>query len=312
VRAENRHALLALTTHGWTGPDPSQNLRIEGLPLNYRHAFHAGNFADVLKHVVLVALIEALTRKDKPLLYAETHAGAGLYDLGGAASRTGEFRDGVSRLWEVRDAPGPLGRLLDLVHGLEGNAERLLRYPGSPWLAAALLRPGDRIRLAELAPEPARDLSALLRNDRRVLVEQRDGYAALRAWLPPPERRALVLIDPPFETQLDEFKEIRAAVSEALQRFPAGVHAIWYPIKRRADLHPFIRWATHGGYRHVLRVELMVFPDNSPLRLNGCGMLILNAPFDLDHALMLPLRLMQERLAREPRASSTLEWLARD
>lgn len=288
------------------------NLSFEGLRLNYRHAFHAGNFADVLKHVVLVALIEALTRKDKPLLYAETHAGAGAYDLGGAASRTGEFRDGVGRLWDIRDATGPLGRYLDLVRGFEGNAERLLRYPGSPWLAAALLRPGDRIRLAELAADPARELADLFRGDRRVLVEPRDGYAALRAWLPPPERRALVLLDPPFETQLDEFKDIRTAVTDALQRFAAGVHAIWYPIKRRADLHPFLRWATHGGFRHVLRIELMVWPDNSPLRLNGCGMLVLNAPFDLDRTLASPLRSLQERLARESRASSTLEWLARD
>lgn len=280
--------------------------------MNYRHAFHAGNFADVLKHVVLVALIEALTRKDKPLLYAETHAGAGLYDLGGAASRTGEFRDGIGRLWDVKDAPGPLGRYLDLVRGCDGNAGRLLRYPGSPWFAASLLRPGDRLRLAELAYEPARELATLFKTDRRVLVEQRDGYGALKAWLPPPERRALALIDPPYEAQLDEFKCIRTAVSDALQRFPGGVHAIWYPIKRRADLHPFIRWATHGGFRHVLRIELMVLPDNSPLRLNGCGMLLLNAPFDLDRTLALPLRALHERLGQDPRAAGTLEWLARD
>lgn len=280
--------------------------------MNYRHAFHAGNFGDVLKHVALVALIEALTRKDKPLAYLETHAGAGLYDLGGEAARTGEFRDGIARLWDLADAPGPLGRHLDLVRGLDGNAEALQRYPGSPWLAARLLRPNDRLCLAELAEEPARALSALFRDDRRVRVERRDGYAALRAWLPPPERRALVLVDPPYERQLDEFRAIEAALADALRRFPTGVCAVWYPIKRRADLNPFMRWASGSGHRHVLRIELLVLPDNAPLRLNGCGMLVLNAPFDLDRTLAPSLRVLVERLGRDPRATTTMDWLARD
>ncbi len=280
--------------------------------MNYRHAFHAGNFADVLKHVVLVALIEALTRKDKPLAYLETHAGAGLYDLGGEAARTGEFRDGIARLWDLHGAPGPLGSYLDLIRALEGNARVLARYPGSPWLAARLLRPGDRLRLAELAEGPARVLEALFRDDRRVRVERRDGYGALRAWLPPPERRALALVDPPFESQLDEFRAIEASLDEALRRFATGVYAVWYPIKRRADLNPFMRWAAAGGHRHVLRIELMVLPDNSPLRLNGCGMLVLNAPFDLDRTLAPSLRVLVDRLGRDPRAATTMEWLARD
>lgn len=280
--------------------------------MNYRHAFHAGNFADVLKHVVLVALIEALTRKDKPLAYLETHAGAGAYDLGGAASRTGEFRDGIARLWEMADAPGPLARYLDLVHGFDGNAGGLHGYPGSPWLAARLLRPWDRIALAELAAEPARALATLFGEDRRVRIETRDGYAALKAWLPPPERRALVLVDPPFEAQRDEFRAIEASLDEALRRFPTGVYAVWYPIKRRVDLNPFARWAAGGNHRHVLRIELMVLPDNSPLRLNGCGMMLLNAPFDLDTKLAASLRVLAERLGRDPRAAATMDWLARD
>jgi 23S rRNA (adenine2030-N6)-methyltransferase len=280
--------------------------------LNYRHAFHAGNFADVLKHVVLVALIESLIRKDKPLAYLETHAGAGLYDLGGAASRTGEFRDGIGRMWDTTGAPGPLGRYLDLVHSIGGKVAAPARYPGSPWLAANMLRPGDRLRLAELAYEPARELATLFKSDRRVQVESRDGYAALKAWLPPPERRALVLIDPPYESQLDEFRTIKRALEEALRRFPTGVHAIWYPIKRRPDLNPFLRWAAGSEHRHVLRVELMVWPDNAPLRLNGCGMMVLNAPFDLDRALKPALQVMVERMARDPRAAGTIDWLARD
>lgn len=280
--------------------------------MNYRHAFHAGNFADVLKHVVLVGLIEALTRKDKPLAYLETHAGAGGYDLGGAASRTGEFRDGIGRLWAIEGAPDPLGRYLDLVRGFDGNAAGLHGYPGSPWLAARLLRPDDRIRLAELAAEPARELDARFADDRRVRIEARCGYAALKAWLPPPERRALVLVDPPFEAQLEEFRAIEAALEDALRRFPTGVYAVWYPIKRRADLNPFVRWAAGGGHRHVLRIELLVLPDNSPLRLNGCGMMVLNAPFDLDAALAAPLRVLADRLGRDPRAAATIDWLARD
>ena len=280
--------------------------------MNYRHAFHAGNFADVLKHVVLVGLIEALTRKDKPLAYLETHAGAGGYDLGGAASRTGEFRDGIGRLWDVEGSPDPLGRYLDLVRGFDRNAGGLHGYPGSPWLAARLLRPDDRIRLAELAAEPARALAVLFGDDRRVRVEARCGYGALKAWLPPPERRALVLVDPPFEAQLDEFRAIETALDDALRRFPTGVYAIWYPIKRRVDLNPFARWAAGGGHRHVLRLELMVLPDNSPLRLNGCGMMLLNAPFGLDAALAAPMQVLAERLGRDPRAAATMDWLARD
>jgi 23S rRNA (adenine2030-N6)-methyltransferase len=280
--------------------------------VNYRHAFHAGNFADVMKHVVLVALVEALTRKDKPLAYLETHAGAGAYDLGGAAARTGEFRDGIARLWDLDAAPGPLGRYLDLVRGFDGNGGGLHGYPGSPWLASRLLRPDDRLRLAELAPEPARELATLFGADRRVRVEAREGYAALKAWLPPPERRALVLVDPPFEAQRAEFTAIGAALDEALRRFPGGVYAVWYPIKRRADLNPFVRWASGPGHRHVLRLELMVLPDNSPLRLNGCGMMVLNAPFDLDRTLAPALRVLAERLGRDPRAGAIVDWLVRD
>ncbi len=280
--------------------------------MNYRHAFHAGNFADVLKHVVLVALIESLTRKDKPLAYLETHAGAGSYDLGGDASKTCEFRDGIARLWDLGEAPGPLGRYLELVRGFDGNGGGLHGYPGSPWLAARLLRPGDRLRLAELAGGPAKGLEALFRDDRRVRVERRDGYGALRAWLPPPERRALALVDPPFESQLAEFRAIETALDDALRRFPGGVYAVWYPIKRRADLNPFVRWAAGGGHRHVLRIELMVLPDNAPLRLNGCGMLVLNAPFDLDRTLAPSVRVLVERLGRDPRAATTMDWLARD
>jgi 23S rRNA (adenine2030-N6)-methyltransferase len=280
--------------------------------MNYRHAFHAGNFADVLKHVVLVGLLEALTRKDKPLAYLETHAGAGGYDLGGAASRTGEFRDGIGRLWEVEGLPDPLGHYLELVRGFDGNAGGLNGYPGSPWLAARLLRPDDRMLLAELAAEPARELRALFAGDRRVRIETRCGYAALKAWLPPPERRALVLVDPPFEAQRDEFRAIEAALDDALRRFPTGVFAVWYPIKRRVDIHPFARWSAGGGHRHVLQIELMVMPDNSPLRLNGCGMMVLNAPFALDASLAAPLSVLTERLGRHPRAAATVDRLAGD
>jgi 23S rRNA (adenine2030-N6)-methyltransferase len=280
--------------------------------VNYRHAFHAGNFADVLKHVVLVGLIEALTRKDKPLAYIETHAGAGGYDLDGAAARTGEFRDGIGRLWEVEGLPDLLGHYLELVRGFDGNAGGLKSYPGSPWLAARLLRPNDRMLLAELAVEPARELRRLLAGDRRVRIETRCGYAALKAWLPPVERRALVLVDPPFEAQRDEFRAIEVALDEALRRFPTGVYAVWYPIKRRADTRPFARWAASGGHRHVLRIELMVMPDNSPLRLNGCGMMVINAPYDLDARLAASLGVLAERLGRDPRAIARLDWLAGD
>ena len=208
--------------------------------MNYRHSFHAGNYGDVFKHTLLVLLLRALQRKEKGFLYLDTHAGRGAYDLRAAPGRVArrpEWPQGIGRLWGTADLPPPLADYVALVRDFDRRAgaggERPRLYPGSPWLAALVRRPQDRLALWEQQPGEARALRANLARRPRVAVTCGDGYRALRALLPPPERRALVLIDPPFEAP-DEFDAILAALREGLQRLPGGVYAVWYPVTERA------------------------------------------------------------------------------
>lgn len=278
--------------------------------MNYHHAFHAGNFADVFKHAMLLALLDALTAKDKPLCYLDTHAGAGGYLLDEEqARRTGEWRDGIGRLFDAPGVPPALHRYLDAIRGF--NPDGTLRmYPGSPLLAAQALRASDRLVLCETQDDEATLLRASLRGDPRAHVHQRDGYAALKALLPPTERRGLVLIDPPFEQQAQEFRVIESALMEARARWPTGVYAVWFPIKQRATIRPFLRWLGARGWNEVLYAELLVRADNSPLRLNGCGMVVVNAPWRLDAALAPMLPALRSLLAQGEGASHQLRMLA--
>ncbi|MGH8184239.1 MAG: 23S rRNA (adenine(2030)-N(6))-methyltransferase RlmJ [Rhodanobacteraceae bacterium] len=277
--------------------------------MNYRHAFHAGNFADVFKHATLLALLDALTAKGKPLCYFDTHAGRGTYSLEDAEARkTGEWRDGIGRLFDSTTPPAPLRRYLDAIRAC--NPDGVLRvYPGSPLLAAQALRTNDRMVLCEWQDEEAAALRACLRDDRRAHVHRRDGYAALNALLPPAEKRGLVLIDPPFEAQEGEFTTIEAALAKAHARWPNGVYAVWYPIKSRRSIVPFHRHASAGPFDKVLVAELLVRPDDSPVRLNGCGMLIANPPWHIDVALAALLHALLVTLAQSPAASTRLRWL---
>lgn len=249
--------------------------------MNYRHAFHAGNFADVLKHTVLLALIDALCRKSAPFCFIDTHAGAGRYDLtADEAQKTRESIDGIARLNQAGPLPPLLQRYVDAVKVQPSGF-----YPGSPLLAATLMRAGDSAHLCEIQPDEVARLRRLFDGDPRVHVHARDGYEALKALLPPRERRGLVLIDPPYETQDDEFRTIQSALETALQRWPTGIYAIWYPIKLRRTIAPFHRWLTGCGSRRVLAAELLLHPDDSPLRLNGAGMAVINAPWQFDRLL---------------------------
>jgi 23S rRNA (adenine2030-N6)-methyltransferase len=263
--------------------------------MNYRHAFHAGNFADVLKHSVLLGLWQALQAKPAPFCYVETHAGRGRYELAGThARKTGEAADGIARL---RGAVGLPSLLLDYVK-LAG-AEGPTIYPGSPLLAARTLRAADSAQLCELHEAEASALRRLLRDDPRMHVHQRDGYAALKALLPPKEKRGLVLVDPPFEAQDREFRAIEAALATALQRWPTGMYAVWYPIKLGRQVQPFHRWLRECGVPNVLAAELLVYPDDSPLRLNGAGMAILNAPWRFEGKLRAVMPTLAGLLSRE-------------
>lgn len=265
--------------------------------MNYRHHFHAGNHADVLKHVALLDLLARLTAKDKPLAYLETHAGAGVYDLDGDAERTGEWREGVGRLLASATTPPPaVRRYLDAVLEWNVGSGGLCRYPGSPVLAAGVLRALDRLLLCEMQPRVAAELrQGLTARDPRVKVFVADGYhQALCALLPPPQRRALVLVDPPYEAQAAEFDRILAALREGLRRLATGTYAIWYPIKRAATNTPFLRALAGLPVKSALTLELWVRAPDSPLRLNGSGVAVLNPPWQFDQAA----------------ATSWLPWLA--
>ncbi len=238
--------------------------------MNYRHAFHAGNFGDCVKHALLVWLIRAMQRKPTPLFVLDTHAGIGRYDLSsGPAARTGEWRAGISRLLDA--PPPPLSDYVALVNGIG-------LYPGSPALIRALLRPGDRLVCCELHPEDHARLRALFSGDRQVAVHFRDGYEAARAFLPPPEKRGLVLFDPPFEV-FDEFDRLAAALREAHARFPSGVLAAWYPLKHRAPARAFFDALRDSGIRDVVTAELFVRAPLDASRLNGCGLVVVNPPY---------------------------------
>lgn len=278
--------------------------------MNYRHAFHAGNFADVFKHAILLALLDALTVKDKPLCYFDTHAGSGRYLLDAAeAEKTGEWRDGIGRLIDAPDVPPPLQRYVAAVRAC--NSDGTFRaYPGSPLLASNALRSHDSLVLCEVQDAEVAVLRALFHDDRRAHVHARDGYAALNALLPPAEKRGLVLIDPPFEVQADDFTAIETALSQTHARWPSGVYVAWYPIKSHRTIARLHRRLARGPFTKLLVAELLVHPDDSPLRLNGCGMLIANPPWRLDATLSGLLTELCERLAQSPRASQRVHWLS--
>lgn len=281
--------------------------------MNYRHAFHAGNHADVLKHVVLLALCDALTAKPAPCFALDTHAGRGLYRLDDAsAQRTGEAAEGVARLQKAGVRDRALARYLGAVRACR-DTHGTSAYPGSPWLLTHTLRAQDRVACCELQAEEADALRAAFRDEPRVAVHARDGYAALDALLPPRIggtrfARGLVLVDPPYEQQLDEFKPALAALRNGLRRWPQATYALWYPIKQRRALQPFYRAAAALPAKSVLLCELLVRADDSPLRMNGSGLLLLDPPWRLGAAMAPALREMRTLLG-EPSAGSRLEWL---
>lgn len=287
--------------------------------MKYRHEFHAGNFADVHKHVTLVALLRALQRKDKGLLVAETHAGRGLY-VGGHDGHLGsEIRDGYARLAAATPATTGLSPEIadylaaerDVLAGALGTAARPPAYAGSPLLIASLLRPQDRAVCCEIQPSECRALAASLRAWPRAQSRCADGAATLRALLPPPERRALLLIDPPYE-EVAEFDAALEATREALARLPNAVIALWYPIKDDRQLAPWLRRCA-GVLSPLgaatLQCELWRHPRDSRVALNGSGLLIVNAPWQLDERMQQWLPELGNLLALEAQGGTALRWL---
>ncbi|MES5484849.1 23S rRNA (adenine(2030)-N(6))-methyltransferase RlmJ [Bradyrhizobium sp. INPA03-11B] len=282
--------------------------------MNYRHAFHAGNFADVIKHIVLVRMLTYLQEKQAPFRVIDTHAGAGLYDLmSSEAQRGGEWLTGIARLMQARlsDKALPLiGPYLDIVRAFNPRGE-LKTYPGSPLIARALLRPQDRLTACELEPGARKQLIDALRRDAQARVVDLDGWMALPAFVPPNERRGLVLIDPPFEAK-DEFERLASAFTEAYAKWPTGAYLLWYPVKsRRAtdDLARSVAIATASSRPagKCLRLEFSVAPQEADAGLVSTGLLIVNPPWTLANELKIILPELEKPLGQGGAARFRLE-----
>jgi len=276
--------------------------------LSYRHGFHAGNHADVLKHAVLVQLLAYLTQKDKPLWFVDTHAGAAMYALDeGYAVKNAEFESGIARLWARDDLPPALADYVTQVRALNPDGV-LRRYPGSPQFALQLLRAQDRLRMFELHSTESRLLQQYFREDApRAIAQAGDGFAGLQAVLPPPSRRALVLIDPSYEDKGD-YRQVLAALRDAQKRFRAGVYAVWYPQVQRRESRQFPAQLKQLQSKDWLHLTLTVKkPAGDGYGLHGSGMFILNPPWLLPAALERALPYLAQVLAQDESAGFSLE-----
>jgi len=278
--------------------------------LSYRHAFHAGNHADVLKHFVLVCLLRHLAQKDKPFWVIDTHAGAGAYGLdAGYAAKNAEFAEGIGRLLDKAELPTALADYVDLVRGMNAGG-KLSFYPGSPYLAAKLLRPQDRLRLFEMHPTDVDLLGKTFQNDKRVIVTRGDGFAGLRALLPPPPRRALVLIDPSYEDKAD-YSRVVEAVKDSLKRFPTGTYAIWYPQLARPEARRLPERLRALKDVAWLDASLSVRkPATGEPGMSGSGVFVVNPPWTLAGTLRECLPALKSALALDDNAGFHLETSA--
>lgn len=283
--------------------------------MNYRHIYHAGNFADVVKHATVALIVEHLSLKPAPFRVIDSHAGLGRYDLTAPeAAKTGEWRDGIGRL---RAEPLPADVALILAPylatvaaenpGLDATAD-LAVYPGSPLIVRHLMRDADQLVANELHPEDHAALAELFARDRQTKVLAIDGWTALRSLLPPRERRGLVLIDPPFE-EPGELARLAKGLSDAARRFATGTFVLWYPIKDARPVHAFRREVADLGLEKLLAAELMVKAPGGA-GLAGCGLLILNPPYTLKGKLDVLIPFLSARFAQGPGATSDVRWLA--
>lgn len=274
--------------------------------MNYRHAYHAGNFADVMKHTALVAVLLHLRKKEAPFAVIDTHAGRGLYDLSSTeAQKTGEAGEGIGRLGPAPAGNELLQTYLDTAHSFGPDT-----YPGSPLIAARLLRPQDRLVAIEKHPDEYEALATALKPLRKTRVVLADGYERLPALLPPQERRGVILIDPPFEAP-DEFEQMAEALGHALTRFATGIYLLWFPIKARSDADALSGEVLARGATKLLRIQLDICASTEG-RLSQTGLLIVNPPYGLDTQLRETLTALAIPLGRERPAQWSVEWLAGD
>ncbi|ELX09495.1 putative external-DANN catabolic protein [Janthinobacterium sp. HH01] len=290
--------------------------------LSYRHAFHAGNHADVLKHFVTIQLMQYLNQKDTAYSYIDTHSGAGVYALDGSfASKNAEYDTGIGPLWERTDMPAPLKEYVDLIRAMNPSG-KMRYYPGSPYIADQVAREHDRLRLFELHPADSKLLADNFRKldehaaqqgirpttrGKRVLVTRGDGFQALKALLPPPSRRALVLIDPPYEDKQD-YKKVKDTLAEALVRFPTGTYAVWYPLLQRMESRQFadkLKQLQCSDWLNVVLTTNTPMPDG--FGLHSSGMFILNPPYTLEPMLKEVMPYLVKVLGKDSGARFTLE-----
>lgn len=276
--------------------------------LSYRHQFHAGNVSDVFKHALLSRLLIALARKDKPFFVLDTHAGLGLYDLEHPWSqKTAEWRHGIGRVWARADAPEALQPYLDAVRA-DNPDGHLRHYPGSPRIARRLMRPADRLALCELNKDDCAALNAVFAGARHTAIHNQDGFTAIRAFLPPQEKRGLTFIDASFD-QADEFGRIIRAVKEAHTRFATGMIAVWYPLMAPAAMQAFARSLQAARLPKTLQLELTVHPEDWTEHIRGSGMIVVNPPFGLDREAPPLLDWLWRALSPEKQGGTRCEWL---
>lgn len=280
--------------------------------MNYRHSFHAGNFADVVKHAVVVRIVEYLKRKDKAFRVIDTHAGPGMYDLAGSdASRTGEWRDGIGRIENAAFEPA-VADLLTAYLGTVAAARQAGQtlYPGSPWIVRHLLRRQDRLSVTELHPEDVDALRRLFAGDIQVRVNELDGWLALGAHVPPKEKRGLVLVDPPFELE-GEFDRLVDGALKVHRRWAGGIQALWYPIKDHRAVARFREDLAGTGIDKILDIRLLLRGPSAAPRLDGCGMVVINPPFTLEDEMCALLPALVKVLQFDDGAHADAVWLAR-
>lgn len=276
--------------------------------LSYRHSFHAGNHADVLKHIVQTLIIESLKEKEKPFLYLDTHAGAGRYQLTNAhATRTGEYLEGIARLWQQEEVPELILPYLEAVGSLN-TSDELRYYPGSPLLAAKLLREQDLLMLTELHPTDFPLLRTEFSRDKRVRVCREDGFGQLKSKLPPASRRGFALIDPPYELKQD-YSAVVKGIVEGHKRFATGTYAIWYPVVHRQQIKRMLKELEATGIRKILQIELAVKPDSDQLGMTASGMIVINPPWKLASQMASILPWLHKTLVPEGTGHTLVEWV---
>lgn len=266
--------------------------------LSYRHAFHAGNPADVVKHVVVVRCLAYLNQKDKPYMVVDTHAGAGRYRLDDdSAQKTGEYQQGIGRLWQRQDLPEALLGYMQLVKEINSSGE-LTQYPGSPWLIRALMRDQDRAVFHELHPKDHTLLKRYLEDKPRIQARREDGLAGCIGWLPPRERRGLVLIDPSYEVK-EDYQQVVSTVEKAHRRFATGTYLIWYPVVDRARSSAMERALKRTGIRNIGQFELATSADTPGRGMTASGMFVINPPWTLEQEMRQLLPYLVGQMAPE-------------